>query len=180
MVEMINRKLVSAYSKLLKKGVQRITVSLLCEKADVSRANFYNYYKDLNDFIIKLHSHMVDALFEQSILFLLCSEKEIADCVKKENLLLNDSETEILKNMLHGSNYIDFAVLADRYYTDEKKRALFSRKIWEEKKDILDIFTRGYLPVIIINFLNYNEESFEADIRNSRALFKYFFGEAFR
>ena len=174
----INQKLVSAYAKLIKKNAERITVSLLCEKANVARATFYTHYKDLNDFKNQLDKYIVDLLFKQATTFLCRSEKELERSVKKVNLLFNDNEITVLRNMISGTNYIDFAEFANSYFSDNKNKAPFPESMWKENKRLLDIFTWGYFPILIVNLLNYDEDNLISDIKNSRELLRHLFGES--
>ncbi len=167
-----NRKLIAAYGKLLKKGSDKITVSLLCEKADVARATFYNNYKDLDSFVEELHNYIIRLFFEQATYFMSCNDMEFNKAVKKENLLLNEYELIILNCMVGGSNYMDFAMRADSYYLDEQRGSIFPNEIREQYKDVIDIFTRGYFPILIFSLLDYNEVSLKRDIYNCRVLFK--------
>ncbi len=168
-----NRKLISAYAKLLKKDVDRITVSLLCERADVARATFYIHYKDMSDFKDALHRYLIDKFFEQATLFLCCDENDFVKNLKKENLLFNDNELIILKDMVSGSNYIEFAQLSDKYFLKELKSSVFAENVQTKFKDELDIFIRGYLPILVIGLTDYNETVFRSDVKNCRLFFKF-------
>lgn len=168
-----NRKLIRGYARLIKKGTQRITVSLLCEKADVARATFYIHYKDLNDFTETLQAQIVDKFFEQATFFLSCDDKEFQKAIKKENLLLNENELTVLENMISGTNYIDFLYKADKYYIEEKEFSLFTKEEWLLHEDKINIFSRGYLPLLILGITNYfDEKEFRSDMENCRKFYK--------
>ena len=61
----VEKKLYEALAKIVSKGEEKLSVSTLCEKADVSRASFYIYYKDLDDFEAKCRTCVSERLFEQ-------------------------------------------------------------------------------------------------------------------
>lgn len=169
----INEKLIRAYAKLLKKDVKKISICLLCETAEVSRASFYVYYKNLKEFENNLGTHMLKKFFEQSTYFLCCSDEELKKALKKESFFFEKYELIILKNMISGSNYLEFATFADRYYLKEKEASLFPQEVWDKYKRDLDFFSRGYLMLLILGLTGYTENTFEKDLVNSRALFRY-------
>ena len=173
----IDIKLIKAYSKLLKKGTKKISVCLLCETAEVSRASFYIYYKSMREFENSLGTYMLNKFFEQSTYLLRCSEEELEKAINKENLFFDKYEMVILKYMISGSNYLDFASFADSYYLKEKEKSLFSQEIWEKHRRELDFFSRGYLTILILGMTGYMENTFEKDIRKCRALFRHLCSE---
>ena len=176
----IDIKLIRAYSKLLKKGAKRISVCLLCETADISRASFYVYHKSMREFEESLSTYMMNKFFEQSTYLLSCSEDEFVKAIKKENSYFDKYEMIILKNMISGSNYLDFAAFADNYYLKEKEASLFSEEDWEKHKQDIDFFSRGYLMILILGMTGYMENSYEKDIRKCRALFRCLCNEIYK
>ncbi|MBO7689481.1 MAG: helix-turn-helix transcriptional regulator, partial [Clostridia bacterium] len=53
-----------AFDELVEKvGFSKITVSMLCEEAGVSRATFYRYFKDKYDVMNYNYKQMVDTAF---------------------------------------------------------------------------------------------------------------------
>lgn len=176
----IDIKLIRAYSKLLKKDTKKISVCLLCETAEVSRASFYVYHKSMGEFEKSLGTYMMSKFFEYSTYLLRCSEDEFAKAIKKENSSFDKYETVILKHMISGSNYLDFAIFADSYYLKEKEASLFSPEVWEKHKQVLDFFSRGYLMILILGMTGYMENTYEKDIRKCRALFKCLCNEIYK
>ena len=49
---------------LQSKDLNKITVSELCEKADINRATFYRYYIDIFDLLEKMEQELIDHLKE--------------------------------------------------------------------------------------------------------------------
>ena len=172
MNESTERKLCVAYSKLLRKQTEKITVTELCRKADVSRATFYIYYKDIDEYVEKLRMHIASQLFGQASRLLLCSDSEFPKFIKKENLVFGEYETEILKNMLSGANYLTFASLTDVLFVGEKNASPFSGSAWEKHREEIELFTRGYLIILISGLINYSEADFRSDMRNCRSYFR--------
>lgn len=168
----VNLKLMAAYSRLVEKKDEKITVITLCEKADVSRASFYIYYNSLDEFVNKVSLYIIDKLFMQSVKIITCRDADLSFVIKKENLFFNEGEIKILRNMISGVNYIDFAILAESYYVDRKNDPLFSEEMWKNHKDEIDLFSRGYIPILLVNLINYDEINFKKDMKNCRFFFK--------
>lgn len=173
----INIKLIRAYSRLLKKETERISVSLLCETAEVSRASFYIYYNSLREFENRLGIYMMNKFFDLSTFLLRCSEEDFENAFRNKNFFFDKYELVILKKMISGSNYLGFAVFADSYYLKEKEKSLFSEKVWKKHKKDLDFFSRGYLMILILGMTGYMKKTFEKDIRKCRALFGHLCNE---
>lgn len=171
----ISRKLLKAYSSFLKKESGKINVTDLCEKAGVARATFYVYYSDMESFCKSLNEYIIDKFFKQATLILSCDESEFSKTVKKENLLFDDDELVILGNMIKGTKFIDFAFLADSYYGDKSNDVLYSKEMWERYKTEIDIFSRGYLHILVNGINNYNEEAFRKDMKYCRLFFNRFY-----
>lgn len=172
-----DQKLITAYSKLVNKQTDKITVSLLCKKADVARATFYTHYKDLDDFVNKLKDHIIDKFFEQATALLVCSEADLKEAVKKENLLLNKCELDILRFMISDTNYIGFALDANDYYASQHENSLFSEEVWKKHNEEINLFACGYLMILIFGITQYEETAFTENIKFCRMVFRYLFKE---
>lgn len=172
MNESTERKLRVAYGKLVRKNSEKITVTDLCKKADVSRATFYIYYKDIDEYAEKLRMYIASRLFNQASELLLCSDYDFPRLIKRDKLIFDEYETEILKNMLSGANYLTFATVTDTFLVRDKEASPFSDSAWERHRDEIDLFTRGYLIMLISGLINYDETSFRSDMRNCRAYFR--------
>lgn len=167
----IDIKLIRAYSKLLKKDCKKISVCLLCETAEVSRASFYIYYKNMSEFEKYVSTYILNKFFDNSTYLLRCSEEELEAAINKENFFFDKYETDIIRYMISGSNYLDFACLADSYYLKEKEASLFTQEIWEKYKRELDFFSRGYLMILILGLTGYMGNTYKKDLLKCRELF---------
>ena len=107
-VRMTKRLMKDALLELLEeKDLANISVTAVCETADVHRSTFYNYYTDPADLLrdiehdfldrIPLHSQVMDQLNEKT---LLDATAEYFDYVKK-----NTKTVQILFNSSSGSNF---------------------------------------------------------------------------
>ncbi len=168
----INRKLIVAYSNLLEKESEKINVTALCEKANVARASFYVYYSDLEEFQKKVNDYIIDKFFRQSVVILTCSDDELSTVVKKENLLFDNCELGILSHMIKGTNYIDFVLLAESYYSDLSISSVYTDEILKNYKDDIDFFSRGYLPILVDGLTCYRENRFRKDMKQCRIFFR--------
>ena len=81
----VERKLLKAYNELLRKNADKITVTSLCEKADVSRATFYLYYSSINEFTEKCREYIIKKLNAQAKLIITCDESMLHTIKKKKN-----------------------------------------------------------------------------------------------
>ena len=172
MNESTERRLRVAYSKLLRKQSDRITVTELCKKADVSRATFYIYYKDIEEYAESIRRYIIVRVYDQASRLMCCSDHDFLKELKKENHLLDDYEVSILENMLSGANYLSFATLAHLYYAHDKQNTPFSEYAWENYREEIDLFSRGYLIILIMGLINYDEAAFRSDMRNCRSYYK--------
>lgn len=171
MYKKINRKLLAAYSKLLQREIEKISVTSLCDKAGIARATFYIYYSSMEEFYKKLSDYIIDKLFKQSVAIINCNDADFRTVIKKENLLFDDDEIYILRDMIKGTNYIDFATLTESYYADRKNDSLYTTEMWSNHKDGIDLFSRGYLPILLSDITDYNEVRFRNDMKYCRAYF---------
>jgi len=167
-----SRKLLVAYNELVQKDKEKTNVTQLCKRAGVSRAAFYLNYKDIDEYVFDLRKHIIMLLFEQASRLISCSDLELRNAVKKENLLFSDEEISILSYMISGSNYISFATLADLCYDFEEDTSPIPVGLWKYHRDELDLFTRGYLLILIYGLIDYEETVFRSDIMNCRKYFK--------
>lgn len=168
----VTRRLLDAYSGFIRKQSEKITITTLCEKADISRATFYVYFSDIDDFYEKINKYMIDKFFCQATLILSCSESEFSKTVKKENLIFDENELVILSHMIKGVKYIDFALLVDEYYSDKNNHLLYTTEMWNKYRREIDIFFRGYLPILITDLYEYDELRFKKDMIYCRLFFR--------
>ena len=172
MNESTERKLRIAYGKLISRNAEKITVTDLCKKADVSRATFYIYYKDIDEYAEAVGKYIILQVYAQANKLMCCSDADFSKLLKRENLLFDDYEVKILESMLSGSNYLTYATLSRVYYVPEESNSPFTEYAWENYRDEIDLFSRGYLIILIMGLINYDETSFRSDMRNCRSYYK--------
>ena len=171
----INQKLMSAFNELAKKDEDKISVTSLCKKADIARATFYLYYVNIDEYIDNLRNYIIGKFFEQAKSFIECSEAEIHQIVKKESLILNDTELSLLNYFAGGLKYIPFAMSADSiirvgFFKDVVETE--GQEYFEKNKIKLEIFLCGYIAIIFFALTNYDEQKLLFEVKCSRKLFK--------
>lgn len=87
-----------AMAKLTDKGIEKISVSALCEKAGISRASFYIYYKDMDDLIKKTRLYIINKLDEQ--LKLLLDVKDLSE-FDERSVIFDKTDISLLPG-IHG------------------------------------------------------------------------------
>lgn len=161
-------KLLTAYSSLILKE-SKINVSTLCQKADVGRATFYLYYKDIEDYINSCEDYIISKLIKQLELIISADENEVFNVIKKENMLFKDYEVNLLQHFTNRDSYLvfmkksyPFSLEIIKKYAEKK----FGKKFIEDNYKTLDYFFSGYFTLIYFNVLDYNEDVFRSDIEN--------------
>ncbi len=153
----IEIKLREAYSKLVSKSTEKLTVSSLCEKADVSRAGFYLYYKDLDDFIAACRSYIIKKL---------CEQLEIAMNTvdpKEYKMIFSENDIKLLKEFTGKHDYWDFALMGNKVIWPKIKSILV--KYWGEEyfnrnNERFEFMITGSIAALYFDIINYDKETF--------------------
>lgn len=168
----IKRKLTEGFAKIIEK---KHTVTLLCEKAGVSRATFYLYYNDLNDFYEKTAQEITEKFFCQIILFMFCEDNELTNNIKNENLILNETEMKLLSFFADGSNYISFAVRGFEKSVpefDDFCREKFGEEFFYENSFTLHYCLNAVSILLFLNLTDYNENKLLFEVSEARKIIK--------
>lgn len=105
----VKNNLLRALSEIAQGSKDKLTVSELCAKAGVSRASFYLYYTDIDDFYNKTRLYIIEKLYEQVIAIM-----QAADAGQdKQKILLTDVDINLLKAYTDINLYWDFVILAN-------------------------------------------------------------------
>ena len=112
-IQMTKRCIGEALFECLKeKGINKITISSLCEKADINRSTFYKYYgsqydvvKEMEQEVIKLINAQLndqpkETSFVRLLQFLKSNKETIEHLICITNFFLNDSSPLIWKNAI--------------------------------------------------------------------------------
>lgn len=111
-----------AYAELLKTTpADKISISLLCEQAQINRGTFYSHYKDIFDLKTKIKSEFVDELKKQIVPFVLKTKKDqitsvsffhqILDFVKNNAnaayiVVVTKDEDDFLNEVIYGAREV--------------------------------------------------------------------------
>ncbi len=155
----VEERLRLAMAELAHKNVEKISVSSLCKKAEVSRASFYIYYKDLDDLIVKTREYIINKLCEQLNIIL-----DIKNTVKeKQRLVLSNNDIELLKGFLGKHVYWEFAFDANRIIAPRYKKLIVERygeAFYNEKKEIFEFLLNGGVASLCIDLVFNDKESY--------------------
>lgn len=142
------------------KNIGPISVSAFCEKAGVSRASFYLYYKDMEDFTAKLRLYIIDKLDEQ--LNIIFDEGNYAD-KNRYRIVLSDDDIALLNGLLGSSIYIDFAVDANNIIGKRFREKMIDRwgeEFYKENEERFEFMLNGGVASLYVDFLDYNKETY--------------------
>ncbi len=156
----VESKLRRAMAKLADKNVEKISVSALCEKADISRASFYLYYKDIDDLNAKTREYIINKLDEQLNIIL-----DIKDGILPDNchIVFTEEDLALLKAFTGKHVYWDFAVAANNIINPRFKKKMIERwgeDYYNEKKEILEFILNGGVATLYFDLLNFDKETY--------------------
>ena len=89
---------------LRKKEINKITVSELCELADINRATFYRYYIDIYDLLEKVGKELVENLKKMLADY---KDSPLREVIKAYLLMLKDN-SELTKMIFSNNKNISF------------------------------------------------------------------------
>lgn len=177
----INKRLLAAYAELIKKNEDKITVTLLCEKANISRASFYLYHKDIDSFIESIREYLINKFYKQMELILSVSDNELKSVLLRKNLVFDDSELKVLIFLALGSNFLAYAVDSQKFMLPRLELFFinsFGEDYYNNNRAKFEYFINGFVMMLYYNLINYDEEKIKFEIFGSRALAKHLFADA--
>lgn len=163
-----HRRLRKAYCSLIRKmKAEKITVSALTEEADVSRATFYTYFQNIEEFKDYALRYILALFIKQIGIFLLAGKQGVKEACRRRNLIFNDDDFELFcclfeneKGFGYGESVLSFAF---KKYVDNLG-SYFSEKFIKKNHDRLDLFYIGYTAVMREDFLDYHSDKVYRDI----------------
>lgn len=159
MINSVEYKLRKALAEEAEKNSEKTYVSTLCEKAKVSRASFYLYYTDLEDFINKTREYIIDKLYEQLLVIMNIHPTQKG----RAKIVLDEVDLKLLKAYTAKNVYWDFAVTANKILTPKFKALMIERwgeEFFEEKKHIFEFLLNGGIASLYFDLTNYNKETY--------------------
>lgn len=163
-----HRRLRKAYCRLMRKtGAEKITVSSLTEEADVSRATFYTYFQNIEEFKDYALRYILALFIKQIGIFLLAGRQGAKEACRRRNLIFNDDDFELFRCLFenergfgYGESVLSFAF---KKYVDNIG-SYFDEKFLKKNHDRLDLFYIGYTAVMRVDFLDYHSDKVYRDV----------------
>lgn len=156
----VELKLRRTLAELAYKEVEKISVSALCKKADVSRASFYLYYKDIDDLIVKNREYIIDKLDEQmNIIF----DINYVANEDKYRIVFTEDDRALLKGFIGKDIYWNFAVDANRIITPRFRKKMIERwgeEFYNENKEKFEFILNGGVASLCLDLLNFNKDTY--------------------
>ncbi|MBQ7005938.1 MAG: TetR/AcrR family transcriptional regulator [Clostridia bacterium] len=172
-----HRRLRRAYCRLLK-GNEKINVSSLTEEAEISRATFYLYYKDIDEFLEKTADYIVNAFTSTMIFFLNSTRSEVMEKCKRKNLTLTDDDFELFHCVYKNDRGFSFdkkrlAKAFEVFHTNTEK--YFSQRFITKNKSRFELFYIGYVTVMRDDFFDYHSDRVARDVLRTMDVWDYLF-----
>lgn len=176
-----HRRLRKAYCRLIKeKGMDKVTVSALTEEADISRATFYLYYQNIEEFKDEALEYIISLYIKQLRIFLSAGTEELKQVCKKSSLIFTDSDFELFACHFDGDRGFGFSNkildLAFKNFADNIPQ-YFDAKFVKKNKSRFDLFYIGYTGVMRPHFLDYHSDKVYRDVLRTMRIWNYLFPE---
>lgn len=171
----VEEKLRYAMASLAENNIEKISVSALCEKADVSRASFYIYYNSLDDLIDKTRDYIINKLDEQLSLLL-----DIKDGREDDKLLLVLDKTDIalLKGFTGKHVYWDFAINANSVIFPNYEKKMIERwgeEYYNNNKEKFEFIFNGGVATLYFDLLNFDKKIYTENMKRITEIAYEFF-----
>lgn len=173
------RRLRKAYCRLFKEvGEDKISVSNLTEEADISRATFYLYYQNIDEFREDAMKYIVSLFIKQSDMFLDAGRTGAQQATKRKNLIFTDNDFDLFYCFFSKNRgfSLDQGIF-DYAFTDfnEHVSDFFDKKTLKKNRDRLNLFCIGYASVMRENFLDYHSDKVYRDVLRSFEMWECLF-----
>lgn len=175
-----HRRLRKAYCRIIKeKGEDKVNVSSLTEEADVSRATFYLYYQNIEEFEEDTAKYVSLLFIKQLRLFITSANlEELKQVTKRKNLIFTDDDFELFACLFPKSKGFNinskiFNFLFDNFF--ENISNYFDEKYVKKNRDKFDLFYIGFCGVMRENFLDYHADKVYRDILRTVEIWEILF-----
>ncbi len=153
-------KVRKAMAELARKNIEKISVSAFCEKAGISRASFYLYYKDMDDLVEKNLEYIVEKFDEQLCLILNVKNRPYEE---KYCIVFSEDDIALLKAFTGKNIYWKFAVFANNVIVPrfrEKMIAFWGEETYREKEKVFEFLINGGTATLYFDLINYDRETY--------------------
>lgn len=154
------------------------SVTLLCEKSGVSRGTFYLYYRDLEDFEIRIGNEIMQKFIHQVIDIIFCSDDELAEKLKEKNFLLNKTERSLFYKLGNSFGYLNFVEKKNEEPIELLKnrcKKIIGEDLYEKHEFKLEFFLNGVSILLFLSLIDYDESKVLFEMRESRRIIKTLF-----
>ena len=163
-----HRRLRKAYCSLIRKnGNDKMNVRELTDEADVSRATFYLYYENIEQFRDETWKYITSLFIKQIRMFLTAGKADARQSCKRRNLIFTDDDFELFYCVFSICTVfaLDSEVL-DYVFNDFSDNILrfFDKKFVRKNTDRFNLFYIGYASVMQNNFFDYHSDKVYRDI----------------
>lgn len=177
----IFRRLRAAYAQLLQEnGIDEITVTELTEQADMSRATFYLHFNNIDEFRNECFKYIATTSIRQCGLWFEAGRDGIAEAGKKKNLLMGQSDRDLLRFYMSQQVYKEYHNLfvffdiptGMHIFTDK-----WSDTFIEQNSGKLTVFFTGCLINIMPHLHDYNSKKLQQEMLYIFEIWDYLFPE---
>ena len=176
-----HRRLRKSYCRLIRKNqYDKMSVSSLVEEADISRATFYLYFKNIEEFEDDTFKYMLFLFAEQIVKFLLAGKTKAKETCKRKNLIFTDDDFELFSCICSVTPRFDFNKKVFDTFFDKYLDYIckyFDKSFIKKNKDRFNLFYIGYACVMTENFLDYHSSKVYRDILRSAEMWDFLFPE---
>lgn len=161
----VEAKLRKVMAELAEKNVEKISVTSLCEKAGVSRASFYIYYKDLDDLINKTREYVINKLHEQ--LNVILDGKDGKEHYKYK-IVFSEDDIALLRAFTGKHVYWDFAVDANKIIVPRCEKKMIERwgeDFYNEHRAVFEFVLNGGIATLYFDLLNFDRETYVKNMK---------------
>lgn len=176
-----HRRLRKAYCRLLSEAdKEKINVRTLTDEADVSRATFYLYYQNIDEFIEQSTAYILKKFIKQTYIFLHAHRSEVKEACKRKNLFFTEEDFELFRclfsdNRGFGLDENLLRLVFNSLANDIRK--YFSDSFIKKNKTQFELFFIGYIAVMRLNFLDYHSDKAARDVLRSMDVWDRLFPE---
>ncbi len=169
----VELKLYDAFAQWAGKSDEKLTVLSLCEMADVSRASFYLYYKDIDDFSDKCREYIIKKLFEQ-VLIITGNALSPSDC----KVIFDERDIKLLKAFTGNHDYWDFAVNANIIFAPKFRDMMVERwgeEYFENNKSVFEFLLNGSVASLYFDLVEFDKDRFFKNLNYITNIVRQFF-----
>lgn len=173
----VEEQLRKAFVELMKTDDEKISVSALCKKGNISRASFYVHYDSIEEFVEKNREYTVNRIFDQML-----STIDAAGCIdrkyKSYKMILTDTDIGLLSIYIGKHSYQHFAYTANKLIYPKFRKLMiehWGEEYFTENESTFEFALNGSVAMLCIDLLSYDKETFTKNAHRITAIMKDLF-----